>query len=194
MEKGSTVKDPLAGMRLSIAEKTIKVLRWPADEPCPVEKGEKFEVRGAVIEIETINRKIVKGAPAEWHATFIRHEPDRVHLLRQNPPVHAGSEKDLDIALPAAERARRDGNYTSSRVSAMPMEPESVGPDWIDPRSAERSLLHKEARKDLERERMEQAAKSRLNRILKGLPADQAQHMLIQIEALCQQAEEKTAA
>jgi hypothetical protein len=41
---------------------------------------------------------------------------------------------------------------------------------------------------------MEQAAKSRLNRILKGLPADQAQHMLIQIEALCQQAEEKTAA
>jgi hypothetical protein len=69
-----------------------------------------------------------------------------------------------------------------------------VGPDWIDPRSAERSLLHKEARKDLERERMEQAAKSRLNRILKGLPADQAQHMLIQIEALCQQAEEKTAA
>lgn len=188
------MKDPLAGMRLGIAERKIKVLRWPADRPCPVDKGDKFEIRGIVIEIESINRKIVKGAPAEWHATFIRHEPDRVHLLRQAPPVHAGSEKDLDLDISAEERARRDGNYTSSRVSAMPMEPESVGPEWADPKAAENEVRRHAARKEIERERMEQAAKSRLNRLLRGLPPDQAQHMLIQIEALCEQVEQKTAA
>ena len=181
-------------MRRDIAERKLKVLRWPAEGPCPVEKGQRFEIRGVIIEIETINRKIVKGAPAEWHATFVRHEPDRVHLLRQAPPVHAGSEKDLDLDISAEERARRDGNYTSSRVSAMPMEPESVGPEWQDPKAAEREVMRHEARKEIERQRMEQAAKSRLNRLLRGLPPDQAQHMLIQIEALCEQAEQKTAA
>ena len=188
------MKDPLAGMRLGIAERKIKVLRWPADVPCPVKKGDRFEIRGVVIQIESINRKIVKGAPAEWHATFIRHEPDRVHLLRQAPPVHAGSEKDLDLDISAEERARRDGNYTSSRVSAMPMEPESVGPEWEDPRAAEKELMRQTARKDIERQRMEQAAKSRLNRVLRGLPPEQAQHMLAQIEALCEQVEDKQAA
>lgn len=181
-------------MRVGIADRKIKVLRWPADEPCPVEKGDRFEIRGVVIEIESIKRKINKGQPAEWHATFIRHEPDRVHLLRQAPPVHAGSEKDLDIDLSATERARRDGCYTSSKVAAMPLEPESVGPDWDDAKAAEREAIRHAARKEIERERMEQAAKSRINRLLRGLPPDQAQHMLIQIEALCEQVEQKTAA
>ena len=188
------MKDPLAGMRRDIAEKKLRVLRWPADAICPVEKGQRFEIRGVVIEIETIKRKLIPGKPAEWHATFVRHEPDRVHLIRQAPPVHAGSEKDLDLDISAEERARRDGNYTSSRVSAMPMEPESVGPDWEDARAAEREAVRQAARKDIERQRMEQAAKSRLNRVLRGLPPDQAQHMLIQIQALCEQVEQKTAA
>lgn len=187
------MKDPLAGWRQSIAEGKVKVLRYPADQDCPVEKGQRFEIRGLTIEIESIKRKINKGMPAEWHVTFVRHEPDRVFLLRQAPPVHAGSEKDLDMDLSATERARRDGSYTSSRVSAVPMEPESVGPEWVDPKAAERVLWRQQARSEIERQRMEQAAKSRLNRLLKGLPPDQAQHMLVQIEALCDQAEELAA-
>lgn len=137
---GMRLKDPLAGMRRDIAHGKLKVLRWPADKPCPVEKGDRFEVLGLVIEIHTLERKFAAGKPPEWHATFIRHEPDKVYLVRQAPPVHAGSEQDADLDLSAEERARRDGNYTSSRVAAMPMEPESVGPDWKDKHQSEREL------------------------------------------------------
>jgi hypothetical protein len=188
------MKDPLAGMRRAIAERKLKVLRWPADKDCPVEKGQMFEVGSIKIEIETINRKLLPGKQAEWHVTFIRHEPDRYYFLRQAPPVHAGSEKDLDLDLSATERARRDGSYTSSKVAASPGEPETVGPDWEDPNSAERELWRHDARREIERKRMEQEAKSRLGRLLRGSTPEQAQVILAQVELMCQQVEEKSAA
>ena len=169
--------DPLAGMRRKIASGDLRVLRWPADRDCPVEKGQRFKVQAVEIEIETVQRKIVKGKPPEWHATFIRHEKERINLLRQSPPVHATHEKPEDIDIGMAERARRDGNYTSSRVSAVPDEPESVGPDWKDEMAEVRRLRHKEHRNEIERERRERLLHRRLGEALKA--ADDNEHVEI---------------
>ena len=174
------MSDPLKGMRRKIANGEIKVLRWPADHDCPVEKGQKFEVQGLTIEIETIQRKIVKGKPAEWHVTYIRHEPDRVYLLRQAPPVHETHEKPEDVTVSGAERARRDGHYTSSRITAVPEEPESVGPDWQDKDAEKRRLRHKEERKEVERARRERLLHRRLGEALKA--ADDNEHVKILAE------------
>ncbi len=77
------MSDPLKGMRRKIANGEVKVLRWPAEHPCPVENGDRFKVQGIEIEIHSVNRHIAPGKPVEWHATFVRHEKDRVYLLRQ---------------------------------------------------------------------------------------------------------------
>lgn len=149
-------------MRRDIAERKLQVLRWPADGPCPVKKGERFKILGFVIEIETIQRKLIPGKPAEYHVTFIRHEPDRVYLLRQGKPVNADQKKDVDIDLPATERARRDGEYTASRVSALHMEPESVGPDWFDYKRAKRERDHQNDLKEMKRRKYHNDSRRRL--------------------------------
>ena len=141
----SDAEDPLKGKRKKIASGEMRVLIWPADGPCPVEKGQRFKVMGIVIQIHSIERRIQAGKPVQWHATYIRHEPDRVYLVRQSQPTRATHEKPGDVTLDMAERARRDGNYTSSRVAAMPMEPESVGPDWKDKDKSKRELDRQEA-------------------------------------------------
>lgn len=157
------MSDPLAGYRKQINERKVAVLRFPASKPCPVEAGERYPHQSCVIEIESVHRKIIKGKEAEWHVTFIRHEQDKINLLRQSPPVHASSEQDANLDLSKAERARRDGNYTGTTYSAMPNEPESVGPDWQDKRAPERELQRQEERRARmtearEREEAEKAA------------------------------------
>jgi hypothetical protein len=162
------VSDPLKGLRRSIAEGKVKVLIWPADQECPVQKGQRFKIQSIEIEIETVQRKIVKGRAPEWHATFVRHEPDRVYLLRQAPPVHATHEQDHDLDSSMAERARRDGQYTSSRLTAVPNEPETVGPDWKDPNAEKRRLRHKEDRATQEKERRLRLLQRRLDYAIKN--------------------------
>jgi hypothetical protein len=144
---GMAMTDALAGYRRQINERKVAVLRFPASKPCPVEPGQHHSLQSCVIEIESVHRKIIKGKEAEWHVTFIRHEPDHKHFLRQSPPVHASSEQDANLDLSKAERARRDGNYTGTTYSAMPNEPESVGPDWEDKRAPERELQRQEERR-----------------------------------------------
>jgi hypothetical protein len=171
------MSDPLKGMRRAIAQGKMRVLRWPADQDCPVEKGERFKVQSIEIEIDSIQRKIVKGKPPEWHATYVRHEKDRHYYLRQAPPVHATHEKDQDLDADMAERARKDGHYTSSRLTAVPDEPETVGPDWKDPGAEKRRLRHKEHRNEVERERRERLLHRRLGEALKA--ADDDTHVMI---------------
>lgn len=129
-----------------------KVLVWPAvDEeaqtvPCPVEKGQRIPIPGVpVIEIESVNRKLPAGRKAEWHVTFIRHEVDRPQLLRRVPSGLASSVRD-HVGLSESEKARIDGEYTSSlALSLGKEEPESVGPDWEDPGVAEREMNRQKA-------------------------------------------------
>lgn len=132
--------DPLQGQRKAVNERTTTMLRWPAKKPCPVSKGDRYELQSCVIEIDTVSRKIIKGRPAEWQATFIRHEQDTVNLLRFTPPTRAPRAEDSSIGLTDTEKARREGSYTSTAHAASPHEPESVGPDWEDKHAAEREL------------------------------------------------------
>ena len=178
------MNDPLKGMRRKIANGEVKVLRWPADQPCPVQNGDRFKVQGIEIEIHSVKRHIAPGKPVEWHATFIRHEKDRVYLLRQAPPVHATHETLEDISVSKAERARRDGNYTSSRVSAVPDEPESVGPDWKDDMAEKRRLRHQQERREVERKRAENLLHRKLGEVLKAADDDQHVHILAQVAKL----------
>lgn len=138
--------DPLAGQRAGLLEGKLTRLRWPGDEECPVAPGDRFTLRSCEVVIEKVERRLVKGRPPEWQATFIRLEPDRRYLLRRNPPVHPSPDLDTDLSM--AERARRDGNYTASSVAAIPQEPESVGPDWIDKEAPARELARQNERKD----------------------------------------------
>lgn len=145
--------DALAGYREAINERKVTVLKWPASKPCPVEKGERYKLRSCEVEIDTINRKLVKGKGAEWHVTFVRHERDVPQLLRFTPPTRAPRETDSQLGMTETEKARREGNYTSSLKSASPHEPESVGPDWVDPARGTRELKRQEARRQERAER-----------------------------------------
>jgi hypothetical protein len=137
-------------------QRGAKVLVWPAvDEDaqtllCPVEKGQRIPVPGVpVIEIENVARKLPAGRKAEWHATFIRHEADRPQLLRRVPSGLASSVRDV-VGLSESEKARRDGEYTSSlALSLGKEEPESVGADWTDPNAAEREVQRQMDRRDV---------------------------------------------
>ena len=158
----SDAEDPLKGKRKKIANGEMRVLIWPADRPCPVKKGQRFKVMGIVIQIHSIERRIQAGKPVQWHATYVRHEPDRVYLVRQSQPTRATHEKPEDVTLDMAERARRDGNYTSSRVAAMPMEPESVGPDWKDKKRLERERERQRALREMRRKKYERDTSRRV--------------------------------
>lgn len=172
--------DPLAGLRTQIVDWQLKVLRWPADQPCPVKVGDRFPIRGGTItiEINRVTRKLVRGKGAEWHATFIRHEKDRPQLLRFTPPTRPPRVADQLIGLTETERARRESAYTSSLNQASPEEPESVGPDWEDPHRMNRELNRQHARREQEIERQEAAARRELGRLLRGLTLDQREEML----------------
>lgn len=190
------MKDPLAGKRAAINDRDVTVLIWPAVDsqghtpPCPVAKGDRFTLRSCVIEIEQPARKLPKGRKAEWHATFIRHETERPQLLRSAPPKRPPSEDDAHLGLTQTERARREGMYTASRFAALKDEPESVGPDWKDEGVGEREQRRLEAQRERQREREAQAAKSRLNRLLRNARTPkEADWLLSQIIALCEAAE-----
>lgn len=150
--KGHRMKDPLAGKRRGIINRETKVLIWPAVNnegvtvPCPVEKGDRFNVSGVpVIEIEKVARKLPAGRRAEWHATYIRHEVDRPQLLRRVPSGLPSSDRE-HVGLTEQEKARRESAYTSSLALSLGREePESVGPDWDDPGVAEREMNRQKA-------------------------------------------------
>lgn len=135
------------GLKRSIAHGETRRLTWPASQPCPVEKGDRFPIRKwLTIEIEKISRRIPKGKPAEWHAEFIRHEADRPQLLRRTPAGLPLQPHEM-AGLTEIERARRDGNYTTSPGLALIDEPESVGPDWVDVGAVSRAEVFRAERR-----------------------------------------------
>lgn len=184
--------DPLAGKRTDIAHGKIRRLIYPAatkhdpprPRPCPVAKGERIQVRKwLTIEIEKVSRKLVRGKPAEWHVTFIRHEADRPQLLRRVPSGLPRKSNETD-GLSDVERARRDSHYTTSPRLAIVGEPESVGPDWEDKGTVKREMDRQSARAEREAEQREAAIRRRLTRVTGGLPIEQRLHILREIEQL----------
>lgn len=157
--------------------------------------GERFELQSCVIEITRV-RESLKAADEDgrprslWIAEFTRHEEEKPMLLRSSPPAHADHEEVTDLDAFAIKRAAAESAYTSSEFAAMPNEPESVGPDWVDAGKAEREAKRQEAQMEVQQQRQAQAAKSRLNRLLAGAKTpEQTQLLLAGIVALCEQAE-----
>lgn len=153
--------DPLAGLRDKINNGDVSVLRFPANRDCPVAKGDTFELRSCSIVIESVNRKLPAGKPAEWHVQFVRLDVDRPQLLRR-VPSGLPTPHDKHDGLSAIERARRESAYTSSPQQALDREPESVGPDWKDPGVTERKKRHLEAMKE---ERAEELAREQIRKL-----------------------------
>jgi hypothetical protein len=178
------MKDPLAGWRNKIADFETSLIRYPADQDCPVKKGQTYHLRGCSITIESVKRKLIPGKVAEWHVSFVRHEDDKVYLLRQAPPVHANSEQDQHINISAQERARRDGQYTSSSVSAVPQEPESVGPEWKDPDVEKRRARLAEMRAELVQERRAEEMHRQLGRKLAKATPEQREEVMARVAQL----------
>jgi hypothetical protein len=185
------VTDPLAGFRDKINNGDIAVLRFPANRDCPVKKGDEFELRSCSIVIESVNRKLPAGKPAEWHVQFVRLDVDRPQLLRR-VPSGLPTPHDKHDGLSAIERARRESAYTSSPKQALVDEPESVGPDWKDPGAPERVKRLHEARHDMEQERIANNARAELGRVLKGLTPDQRIHLMAYIQKGCEMAKQGT--
>lgn len=177
-------------LKRTIAHFETRHLTWPANQPCPVTKGDRYQIRNwLTIEIDQITRRIPKNKPAIWHVEFIRHETDRPQLLRRTPAGLPLQPHEL-AGYGEIERARRDGNYTTAPGLALIDEPESVGPDWKDHRVAERRQQHatdraeQRAEDDLKRQR--RAARAALDRRLAGLTPEHQQQLLAEIIRLCE--------
>ena len=180
------MKDPLAGMRRKISAGDIAVLRWPAKtDKAPVAKGDRFTVGSSVIVIETVSRKLPAGKPAEWHASFVRIVEDKPQLLRRVPSGLPTPSDRLD-GRSVVERARVESAYTSAAKLALVDEPESVGPDWVDPGIAQRELKRQESAREMAQERQASNMRSHLGRLLKGLTPEQRIHMLASIAKECE--------
>lgn len=182
--------DPLEGRRreLSTAIRDgATVIIFPGEE-CPVRKGEVYHLASGRILIDRCARKIVKGRPTECHVGFIRLLEERPRFLRRVVP---GAKTDELVKPPNAldiERARIDGNYRTSPERGGD-DLAVVPPDWEDRGVTERKKKLKEARAEIERERLEADAMAAIKRTVKGLTPDQALVLLAQIQRDCESAE-----
>lgn len=179
--KKPTGPDPLTGLRDRIANGEIGLLTYPADKPCPVQKGDRLAIRSwLAIEITKVARKIVRGKGTLWRCEFTRHEADRPQLLRRVP---SGLETPADqiLGMGDIERARRDGNYTTSTALALADEPESVGPDWIDLEAKQRRETWRE-KHERELERRDETIRRQLTRAKRELPPEERADLLARIE------------
>lgn len=126
------MKDPLAGQREAINEGAESLL-WPSKDadgnalPCPVKRGDVFELRTCRITITQIHR-LGRAQGWQWRAGFIRTKrvgADRVHLLAKR----AGYTADPRQALQAREM---EGDWREIPENlGPPPEPEAVDPDVV---------------------------------------------------------------
>lgn len=143
-------------------------------QPCPVKVGERFTIVPHQFWIEVTK---ITAKAGEWRVTYriIDYRPR--FMERTNGTTHNRAQA---FGVPAKMRML-EGNLKDER--------ERVDGDWHDRGKAEREALRIESRKQVELERGTQAAKSRLNRLLRGLDAPAQKAMLAEIERLCDRAE-----
>lgn len=193
---GGREGDPLAGHRSRVAKdlrdgKGILIFQGE----CPVRKGELFHVGGVQIVIEKVAVKVNKRSERVFEVHLLQRATDRVYLLRQTVPAARPGELVGDGATAEdAERARIDGNYTSSAAQSDAADGgtdagEAVPPGWIDKGTAARELHRQRAQRQTQNERQIQAAKSRINRLLKTADPGKVESILADLDALCGRAE-----
>lgn len=146
-----TQRDILAGLHPS--------LKWPAENPCPVNEGQTIEVTPRVsIRIERIGRT-KKGMHAARYVVI----DDRPTLPRRTTPMHEPPELD-DQGFPvkhtpsAIAAATVDGNYTQSPDQAVPDVADEVGIEY-------RRALSARSRSKRAKERPEEEAQEIARRL-----------------------------
>lgn len=170
-------------------------LEWP--DPCPVDAGDEIELHRDVTVIVARPRPIDKQDHSQgWRTSYTVRDLRAEFLLRRVPPARPPRRDELDadgyVPPPGpatAAKTRIESHYTSSSAQAVPESEEGIDPDWHDRGKEQRELTRIESRKKIEVERDLQAAKSRLNRLLRGLDAPAQKVMLAEISRLCDEAE-----
>ncbi|HTU16328.1 MAG TPA: hypothetical protein VMF31_14160 [Solirubrobacterales bacterium] len=189
--------DPFLGRRRSTGDEVregAKVIVFPApgkNPVCPVLKGEIYHLAGERILVDTVTRKVIKGRDAEWHIGFIRLQRDRVLLLRQTVPGPRQNETVKEPTAEEVERARIDGNYTSSRHQSDGGTDagEAVPTDWVDKGAEARRDLAREHRAEIrgkeDQLRQKRAAKAKIDETYASLSPDGKARLLERIKAEC---------
>ncbi len=198
--------DPFAGCRKYTSDLVrggAKMIVFPApgkDPVCPVSKGEIYHLPGERIQVDTVTRKVMKGREAEWHIGYIRLARDRVLLLRQTVPGPRPYETAKEPTADEIERARIDGNYTSSyeKSDGGTDAGEAVPIDWedrgLDDRRARARKDRAEIRGEEDRRREKRAAKARIDETYAALPPEGKAKLLERIKAACEAAKSSESA
>lgn len=130
-------RDPLAGQRAAINNGTVDALVFVYFEPgttrrrpCPVKRGDSFELRSCRITCGTPQR-IGKHGRWEWRVPFVRHKrvtADKVRLLAP----HGGYTDDPRGAMSAPDTAPDDDHWREvAENTGPPPEPEAIDPEII---------------------------------------------------------------
>lgn len=192
--------DPFLGRRRATADQVrdgakVIVFAAPGNNPvCPVRKGEIYHLPSGRIQIDTFTRKVIKGREAEWHIEFIRLERDRVLLLRQTVPGPRPYETAKEPTAEEIERARLDGNYTSShdQSDGGTDAGEAVPTDWDDKGAAERRDRARRERAEIrgeeDRRREKRAAKAKIDEAYAALSDEGKLKLVERIKAACEAA------
>ncbi len=183
--------DPLDGHRAEIGKAVRNgKSRLTFEGDSPVKKGEIYHLACGEILIGKVSSKANKRSERFAEVEVVLKQEDKDYYLRRTVP---GADPREIVKPPSADdiqKATIDGNYLSGAPEKDGDKLPVVPFDWVDRGSAERELRRQEQQMEVQVERQTQAAKSRLNRLLRNAknPED-AQRLLAGIVALCEQAE-----
>ncbi len=140
-----------------------QIVREPGDE-LP-ELGRSYELSD-LVSVTFTHEGRNKRSEVKYRYRVFDQRGDRPHLLRQNPPAHR-SEHDEEDRLhpltPALEaKAAEESAYTTSKLSAVPNEPEATSDQHRRALAATGRLARAEA---IDRERAEEQAKAQARSI-----------------------------
>lgn len=171
-------------------------LIWPGAEDCPVEPGAQIEV-GSGVTIAVYRIRETKGGD---HRGLYTVDDDRPALPRRTPQMFEPPETDeygdpIRHTSESIAAATIDGNYTQDPKQAV----SGVGPEvdveyrrvlGVRKRKAD---MEKETDREARRKR-ERAIRDELRSTLKGLEPQAAAELLAEIERLCTEARDMSAA
>lgn len=131
-----TPPDPIAGQREAINEGTSDALLFPYFDPatskvkpCPVKRGQEFELRACRITCGTPMR-IGKHGAWQWRVPITRHQrvtADKVRLLDKR----GGYTDDPRAALTAANLSEDEHWREVPENLGPPPEPEAIDPELV---------------------------------------------------------------
>lgn len=139
--------DPLAGQREAINANEIEALTFPYFDPeagkvipCPVKRGQVFELRACRITLLTPER-IGKHRRWQWRVPFMRTKRvsrDKVRLLSKHGEPYTDDERQAATAPSSHDSTTVHGvdwqnldDVEAAQNQTPPLEPEAIDPELI---------------------------------------------------------------